>query len=67
MGISGINMGSLLIVLLIIILLFGTRRLRSIGTDLGAALRSFRQGMAEDNTDKQASSKNKNIPPPDQD
>jgi len=47
MGISGISPGSLLLILLIVALLFGTKRLRSIGTDLGTALRGFRLGMKD--------------------
>ena len=66
MGISGINMGSLLIILLIIVLLFGTKRLRGIGADLGAALRSFRQGVAEDNKQQQSDNKAGSIPSRDQ-
>lgn len=40
----------LLIILLIVVLLFGTKRLRTIGEDLGAALRSFRKGLHEEDT-----------------
>lgn len=36
MGVGGISIGSLLIVLVIVMLLFGTKRLRNIGSDLGA-------------------------------
>ena len=31
----------------IIVLIFGTKRLRSVGSDLGAAVKSFRDGMEE--------------------
>jgi len=37
----------LLIVLVIVILLFGTKKLRSMGGDLGGALRSFRKAMKD--------------------
>jgi sec-independent protein translocase protein TatA len=37
-----------LIVLVIVALLFGTSRLRSIGEDVGGAVRSFRKAMRED-------------------
>ena len=47
MGFSGIGIGSLVLILLIVIVLFGTKRIRSIGSDLGAALSSFRKGMKE--------------------
>jgi sec-independent protein translocase protein TatA len=43
----GIGITELLIILLIVALLFGTKRLRSAGGDLGAAIGSFRQAMSE--------------------
>ncbi|NKB47604.1 MAG: twin-arginine translocase TatA/TatE family subunit [Legionellales bacterium] len=43
MGISGISPLSLLLILLIVLVLFGGKRLKSLGRDLGAALKSFRQ------------------------
>jgi len=39
----------LLIVLLIVALLFGTRKLRSIGNDLGNAVKGFRAAVNEEN------------------
>jgi sec-independent protein translocase protein TatA len=47
MGIGGISTWQLIILLLIIILIFGTRRLRSMGGDLGAAFKGFKQGLDE--------------------
>ena len=41
-----------LIVLLIILLVLGTKKLRNIGADLGAAVKGFRQGMREGDSDK---------------
>ncbi len=35
------------IVLLVVVLLFGTKKLRNVGSDLGAAVKSFRRGIAE--------------------
>ncbi|MFZ5555451.1 MAG: Sec-independent protein translocase subunit TatA [Pseudomonadota bacterium] len=35
------------IVLLIILLVFGTKKLRNIGSDLGSAVKGFKQGMKE--------------------
>ena len=37
----------IVIVLLIVLLLFGTKRLRNIGSDLGAAIKGFRSGMGD--------------------
>lgn len=48
MGIGGISLGSLLLVFFIVLLLFGTKKLRNIGEDLGHALKSFRKGMQDD-------------------
>jgi sec-independent protein translocase protein TatA len=36
-----------MIVLLVVVLVFGTKKLRNIGTDLGGAVKGFREGMAE--------------------
>ncbi len=36
-----------LIVLVIILLVFGTKKLRNIGTDLGGAVRGFKEGVRE--------------------
>jgi sec-independent protein translocase protein TatA len=47
MGIGGISMWQLLILLLIVVLVFGTKRLRNMGGDLGAAIKGFRKGMEE--------------------
>jgi sec-independent protein translocase protein TatA len=37
-----------LIVLAIVALIFGTKRLRNVGEDLGSAIKSFRKGMQDD-------------------
>lgn len=47
MGFGGISPWSLLIILVIILLLFGTKRLRNMGGDLGGAFKSFKQSMKE--------------------
>ncbi len=47
MGFGGISIWQLLIVLVIIILLFGTKKLRSLGGDLGNAVKGFRGAMNE--------------------
>jgi sec-independent protein translocase protein TatA len=38
----------LLIILVIVVLLFGTKRLRSLGSDIGSTIRSFRRAVTED-------------------
>ena len=48
MGVGGISIWQLLIILLIVVLLFGTKKLRNIGTDLGGAIKTFKKSMKED-------------------
>lgn len=45
---GGIGAWQLLILLLIVVLVFGTKRLRNIGSDLGGAIKGFRKGMDEE-------------------
>ena len=47
MGLGGISIWQLLIVLVIVVVVFGTARLKSIGTDLGGALKGFRKAMSD--------------------
>jgi sec-independent protein translocase protein TatA len=42
-----------LIVLLIIVLIFGTKKLKNIGSDLGGAVKGFKDGMKEGGTAEQ--------------
>lgn len=39
----------LLIIFLIVLLIFGTKKLRNVGGDLGSAIRDFRKGMSSEN------------------
>ena len=48
MGVSGISIWQLVIVLLIVVMLFGTKRLKSLGSDLGGAIKGFKSSMNED-------------------
>ncbi|HFL8824316.1 MAG TPA: twin-arginine translocase TatA/TatE family subunit [Candidatus Azoamicus sp. OHIO1] len=53
MGFGGISPLSLLLIFLIIIVLFGTKKIRSIGEDLGHAFKSFKKGLQnEDDKEK---------------
>lgn len=55
MGFGGISLWQLLIILLIIVLLFGTKRLRTLGSDLGSAIKGFRNSVSEEqNKDEQS-------------
>lgn len=51
MGIGGISIWQLLIIALIIVLLFGTKKLRTLGSDLGGALKGFKQAVKDDDKD----------------
>ncbi|MEQ1545606.1 twin-arginine translocase TatA/TatE family subunit [Methyloglobulus sp.] len=44
----GISVTKLLIVLAIIIVIFGTKRLKNVGADLGGAIKSFRSSLREE-------------------
>ncbi len=48
MGFSGISIWSLLLILAIVILLFGTKKLRNVGGDLGGAIRSFKKSVKDE-------------------
>ncbi|MEN8216157.1 MAG: Sec-independent protein translocase subunit TatA [Pseudomonadota bacterium] len=50
----GISIWQLLIILLIVIVLFGTKKLRNIGGDLGSAIKNFRQSMRDGEKDEEA-------------
>lgn len=45
--VGGISGWQLLILLLIVVLVFGTKRLRNIGSDLGGAVKGFKKGIEE--------------------
>ena len=45
-----------LIVLLVIILVFGTKKLKNLGSDLGGAVRGFKDGLKEGNKTEDLSS-----------
>lgn len=51
---GGISLWQLLIVLVIVLLLFGTKKLRNLGGDLGSAFKGFKNAMADKESDKDA-------------
>lgn len=57
---GGFSIWHWLIVLVIVALVFGTKRLRNIGEDVGSAIKGFRKGMQEGDTQAQL----KADPPP---
>jgi sec-independent protein translocase protein TatA len=56
---GGISIWQLLIVLVIVLLLFGTKKLRNIGGDLGSAIKNFKGAMKEGEAGEEAESKDK--------
>jgi len=52
MGFGGISIWQLLIVLAIVVMLFGTKRLRNLGGDVGSAIKGFKKAMSEDEANK---------------
>ena len=53
MGLGGISIWQLLIVLVIVALIFGTKKLRGIGGDLGGAVKGFKKAINEDPANKE--------------
>lgn len=49
---NSVSPGSLLLTFLIVLLLFGTKKLRTIGEDLGHAVRGFRKGLNGEESDR---------------
>lgn len=49
----GISVWQLLIILAIVLVLFGAKRLRNVGGDLGAAVKGFRSAVSEEGGDKE--------------
>jgi sec-independent protein translocase protein TatA len=47
----------LIIILVVVLLVFGTKKLRTIGSDLGAAVRGFKKSMSEGDQEQQAAPK----------
>lgn len=52
MGLGGISVWQLAIVLLIVVLIFGTKKLSGMGKDLGGAVKGFREAMTDADKDE---------------
>lgn len=48
-----ISTGHIIVVLVVVLLLFGTKRLRNIGGDLGAAIKGFKKSMGDGESEAQ--------------
>ncbi len=51
---GGLSIGHWLIVLLVVVVIFGTKKLRNVGSDLGAAVKGFKDGMKDGSADAPA-------------
>lgn len=61
MGISGISIWQLLIVLAIVVMLFGTKRLKTLGSDLGSMIKGFKSSMSDEAAKKDEEEAQKNL------
>ena len=59
----GISPWQLLIVLVIVILIFGTKKLRSMGGDIGGAVKNFKKSMKDEDAADDADSESEENPP----
>lgn len=51
---GGISVWQLLIILVVVILIFGTKKLRTLGSDLGGAVKGFKKALNEDEKKQEA-------------
>ena len=59
MGFGGISIWQLLIILLIIVMLFGTKKLRGLGGDLGGAVKGFKKALNTEEEQKTVGTESK--------
>lgn len=57
---GGISIWQLLIILVVVILIFGTKKLRTLGGDLGGAVKGFKKALNEDEKKKEEADKLEN-------
>jgi len=58
---AGISIWQLLIIVIIVVLLFGTKKLSSLGADLGTSIKGFKNAMSDEDN-KYASLENADLP-----
>ena len=51
MGLGGISIWQLVIILVIVLLIFGTKRLKGLGGDLGGAIKGFKEAVSTEDDD----------------
>ena len=57
MGIGGISFWQILIILVVILVLFGGNKIRTMGSDLGEGLKGFKKAIKDEDADKESESK----------
>ncbi|WP_420800989.1 twin-arginine translocase TatA/TatE family subunit [Phocoenobacter skyensis] len=53
----GISMWQLVLIVVVVVLLFGTKKLRSLGSDLGESVKGFKKAMSDEQTEENQVSK----------
>ena len=57
MGIGGISFWQILIILVVILVLFGGKKIRTMGSDLGEGLKGFKKAIKDEDADKESETK----------
>ena len=57
MGIGGISFWQILIILVVILILFGGKKIRTMGSDLGEGLKGFKKAIKDEDSAKDSESK----------
>tara|TARA_B100000686_G_C16586767_1_gene861094 strand:+ start:481 stop:666 length:186 start_codon:yes stop_codon:yes gene_type:complete len=57
MGIGGISFWQILIILVVILILFGGKKIRTMGSDLGEGLKGFKKAIKDEDPDTNTESK----------
>ena len=52
MGFGGISIWQLLIILVVVLLIFGSGKLKSIGSDLGSSLKGFKKAIKDEDSEE---------------
>lgn len=55
-------MRDLLVILVVVLLVFGSKKLRTLGSDLGSAVKGFRKGLTEGSSGKRAEQVESTLP-----
>ena len=57
MGIGGISLWQILIILVVILILFGGKKIRTMGSDLGESLKGFKKAVKDEDSNTNTESK----------